>query len=750
METKQHTSSVIAELMGLNELLPRQTIPKQRRVLSEDYLWKTASIDLLVKRPFYKDHSIRQEIEKQHDFEVVPMMDKMHDTQYVGPRTHSGRMAEDTSTYRSNEKCRNSEKTSTLRVNLLRPLQKLEKGFNRDSSGDLDVDYLRNLLRSRSELKDVRCIPPTSIVVLKPDIRQADSNSKSLLSPNSHCGSVSGDMKQEFPRPINWELYMKVRDRGSQVSALESSRPDFRVVVGTAKEKEVFQQRHSSSSRKASNSVVRVGDAAANEPVLVPSCASFFGRENQVRTSLNKSSSAKEAKKRLSERWKVNKSSQKVDAASSDCTLGEMLAMPANLNDKVDKQGMHGQLCLNGAKCAQGTGVIQDEPQNFFEESDVSKNFENLSTVDSAVSGVVSVSEVADIMADAETKDIGSSSASPHVQQSVPKCCNSLHKDGHSSSPAWDASTAQVYPGIGIEYRPTVKLHSPHKWKQIDLNSNSKYRENLAQEKSTGSPENGYMSLTNCTRIDPEFTASCETHQPSPNSVLEPPFKEESIHGSENFENGTAHLHGLWMKLQLLESEAEDTESEELSMAVSSDEESGEGSVEFLKENEKFLRLFRAEEGREFSYLVDVLDEAGFHEDLSFERWHSLQCPVSSSVFEELEKKYGEQMSWMKSERRLLFDRINLGLVEILQPCVQTNSSAKPLQKRIGTAFKRDVIEEGIWTLLVSQGKEVNKNLSEKAFGEDAKWLELGADVDIIAKEVENFLFEELVAELVH
>ncbi|KAK3023305.1 hypothetical protein RJ639_043655 [Escallonia herrerae] len=714
METKQHTSSVIAELMGLDELLPRQTIPKQRRVLSEDYLRKTASIDLLEKRSFYKDHSIRQKIEKQYDFEVLPVMDKMHDKQYVGPRTHSGRMTDDTSTYRSNEKCRNSEKTNTLRVNLLRSLQKLEKGFNRDSSGDLDVDYLRNLLTSRSVLKDVTCISPTSIVVLKPDIRQADSNSKSLLSPNSHCGSASGDTKQDFPRPINWELYMKVRDRGSQVSALEPSGPGFKVAVGTAKEKEFFQLRHSSSSRKVSNSEVRVGDASANEPVLVPSCASFFVRENQVRrtsySSLNKSSFAKEAKKRLSERWKVNKSSQKVGAASSDCTLGEMLAMPANLNDKVDEQGMHSQLCLNGGKCAQGTGVIQDEPQNYFEESDVSKNFEILSTVDSAVSGVVSVSEVANKMADAETKDVGFSSESPHVQQSAPKCCNSLHKDGHSSSPAWDASTAQ--------------------------------------EKSTGSPENGYISLTNCTRIDPEFAASCEAYQPSPNSVLEPPFKEESIPGSENFETGTAHLHGLWMKLQLLESEAEDTESEEFSMAVSSDEESGEESVEFLKENEKFLRLFRAEEGREFSYLVDVLDEAGFHEDLSFERWHSLQCPVSSSVFEELENKYGEQMSWMKSERRLLFDRINLGLMEILQPCVQINSLVKPSQKKIGTAFKRDVIEEGIWTLLLSQGKEVSKNLSEKALGEDSKWLELGTDVDIIAKEVENFLFGELVAEL--
>ncbi|KAK3002261.1 hypothetical protein RJ639_020899 [Escallonia herrerae] len=740
METKQHTSSVIAELMGLDELLPRQTIPKQRRVLSEDYLRKTASIDLLEKRSFYKDHYkdhlIRQETEKERDFEVVPVMDKMHDTQYVGPRTHSGRMAEDASTYRSNEKCRNSGKTSTLQVNLLRSLQKLEKGCNRDSSGDLDVDFLRNLFTSRSELKDVRCIPPTSIVVLKPDIRQAESNSKSLLSPNSHCGSALGDMELEFPRPINWELYMKVRDRGSQASASEPSRPGFRVAVGTTTEKEVFQQRYSSSSRKASNSEVRVGDASANEPVLVTSCASFFVRENQVRrtshSSLNKSSSAKEVKKRISERWKVNKSSQKVGAASSDCTLGEMLA---NLNDRVDEQGMHRQLCLNGGKCAQGTGVIQDEPQNFFEESDVSKNFENLSTVDSAVGGVVSLSEVADIMADAETKDIGSSSESPHVQQSAPKCCNSLHKDGHSSSPAWDASTAQIQTYSQVAFTSQVETDRPY----------SKF-----EEKSTGSPENGYVSLTNCTRIDPEFATSCETYQPSPNSVLEPPFKEESIPGSENYENDTAHLHGLWMKLQLLESEAEDTESEELSMAVSSDEESREGSVEFLKENEKFLRLFRAEEGREFSYLVDVLDEAGFHEDLSFERWHSLQCPVSSSVFEELEKKYGEQMSWMKSERRLLFDCINLGLMEILQPGVQTNSLAKPLQKIIGTAFKRDVIEEGIWTLLISQGKEVSKNLSEKALGKDAKWLELGADVDIIAKEEENFLFDELVAELVH
>lgn len=210
-------------------------------------------------------------------------------------------------------------------------------------------------------------------------------------------------------------------------------------------------------------------------------------------------------------------------------------------------------------------------------------------------------------------------------------------------------------------------------------------------------------------------------------------------------------LLGLWMQLQLLKSEAEDTHSEGPGMMVSSDEGTREGSVDFSKENGKLMGVFRAEESRNFSYLVDVLDEAGFYDanwEINFEILHSPECAVNPSVFEVLEKKYGEQISWKKSERRLLFDCIKSGLMEILQPCMNLHKWANPSRKRIGTQIRRDVVEEELWNLLASQEKEVSKSLSEKALGGDTRWSELRDDIDIIVSEIEKFLFDELAAEL--
>ena len=147
---------------------------------------------------------------------------------------------------------------------------------------------------------------------------------------------------------------------------------------------------------------------------------------------------------------------------------------------------------------------------------------------------------------------------------------------------------------------------------------------------------------------DPESLMSMEdAYQPSPDSVLEPLFKKEISFTSDCFESISASLHGwctgsaslelhrfsfflnffaylipcllihLWFlglrsHLELVKLEASEKYSEGSGMMVSSDEDSGEGgSVDDSDENDK-ARVFRAEESRNFSYLVDVMSEAGF------------------------------------------------------------------------------------------------------------------------------------------
>lgn len=65
MESNRHTPSVIARLMGLDELLPPQPVYKQRRILSETYLQKTASIVLREKSSFSVGHSSSMNTKKR-------------------------------------------------------------------------------------------------------------------------------------------------------------------------------------------------------------------------------------------------------------------------------------------------------------------------------------------------------------------------------------------------------------------------------------------------------------------------------------------------------------------------------------------------------------------------------------------------------------------------------------------------------------------------------------------------------------
>lgn len=187
-------------------------------------------------------------------------------------------------------------------------------------------------------------------------------------------------------------------------------------------------------------------------------------------------------------------------------------------------------------------------------------------------------------------------------------------------------------------------------------------------------------------------------------------------------------------------------------MIVSSDDETEEGSAEDSKEDVDSMKLFRVEESRDFSYLVDVLNEASFHGrnlKMDFSTLHSPDCPISLSVFETLEKKFGDQASWKSSERRLLFDRINAGLMEILHPCMGVPKWAKPVSRRLNPSSDEEMIEEDLWMLLVSQDKEASKDSAEKALGNEIGKLDLGDDIDAIGIEIERLVIDELMAELV-
>ena len=199
------------------------------------------------------------------------------------------------------------------------------------------------------------------------------------------------------------------------------------------------------------------------------------------------------------------------------------------------------------------------------------------------------------------------------------------------------------------------------------------------------------------------------------------------------------------MQLQLLKLESE--ECVEGTMLISSDEDGGEISSRVSEDN----GLCRTEDRWESTYIIDVLSVSGIdgaYPDISFEAWHSPECPMSLSVFDELEKRYSDWTSCSRSERRLLFDRINSGLVKIHQQSMDAQPWVSPATTtNVGSKLLKNGLEDGLCELLGGQG-----NVKDDALGRilvrESQWLEMRDEIDVIGREVERLLLDDLVSEI--
>lgn len=198
------------------------------------------------------------------------------------------------------------------------------------------------------------------------------------------------------------------------------------------------------------------------------------------------------------------------------------------------------------------------------------------------------------------------------------------------------------------------------------------------------------------------------------------------------------------MQLQLLKLESE--EHVEGPMQISSDEDGVEAYAEKLEEN----ALRRTEDSWESSYTIDVLSESAIDKGQThniLEVWHSLECPMSLSVFEKLEEGYSDWTICSRSERRLLFDLINSRIVKIHEQ----STDPQPWVGNAGKTFgsKRFTgLQDGIFQMLGSQGK-VEDDALGKLLVMESQWLSLRDDIDVIGREVEILILDDLVEEIV-
>ncbi|XP_044509171.1 uncharacterized protein LOC123228040 [Mangifera indica] len=839
MESKQGTQSVIARLMGLDELPHNQPVQKKQRVLSENYLRRVASIGVREKchsfrLSFEEDKEFmdavealeKTKIEKDNNLSVKKgkgisssleanmafMSQKFVDKNSVDmqlPSSKGGQDALEIEDWKTNLSAIDLREPDSLITKHCHDLQGIQC-----TSQSRHIKVLNSSYASCSQKTDICNKSGRGInqgIVKMPqklglgnidkfERSRMELENGTRLSPTKIVANVNfyaiRMKKKEFHCPQKRDTYVDEQERKKLAKDEEPHRLISR------------QMWHSENnlSRKASMSGNR--DRLTEESGLMSfSSPSSSYWKNQYRLSFyhsDRSYVARQAKKEILERWKANEKFQEVEVGDRPKTLGEMLAIPDHesrprsldirlggqnnsskiglhsdhfakplessnwLKQRFRKQGHNqkdGLKCINsGSNCIksgdsylvqddqvlqielkrkleekdpceklsvvfnssscnvicpdsehrctkQESLAIQEELKNKIEEKDLSE--QNCVVTESSAFSVASDSMVSEMVTDEEIESVSRSSENHRDQDFEPTDSTSLLEDYDDS------------------YQVPDTL--------------------IQQDMSFGIPqEDSFSSICSCT--DFESLVNLEAaYQPSPNSVLEPPFEKEISSSAECFQGAKTDMHSLQLQLELLKSESLEAYSEGGGMIVSSDDESEEGSIHNCRENEKFMRIINVEESRDFSYLVDVFTEAGFHGENSYlgcETWYSSEFPISLAVFKILEKKYGEQMSWKRSERKLLFDRINLELVDIFNTSIGMNW-AKPVSRRLCFMKSIEAVEEELWNSLVHHDKQANRDSPVKLLGQDDGWLELGDDIEVIVTDIESLLIDQLAKEVV-
>lgn len=154
----------------------------------------------------------------------------------------------------------------------------------------------------------------------------------------------------------------------------------------------------------------------------------------------------------------------------------------------------------------------------------------------------------------------------------------------------------------------------------------------------------------------------------------------------------------------------------------------------------------------ESSYIDDVLTDSGFKEsdlDAFTATCHSPYCPLSPSIFENLEKKYSDEVIGVpRYARRLLFDRVNLALVEILRHYVDPYPWLK--HKRVANLVcQKQEVAGALHRLLADHDSVANRDTSWRILEREMRWLDVSDDINVIGKDIEKLLVDDLITEII-
>ncbi|KAK6126135.1 hypothetical protein DH2020_040113 [Rehmannia glutinosa] len=489
----------------------------------------------------------------------------------------------------------------------------------------------------------------------------------------------------------------------------------------------------------------------------------------------------REAKKRLSERWKISHRYQDLEIARKGSTLGEMLAISDEQtrskhyahtslgrestrlgpgNQSATSDGPLGFNSRNGSKdvmhrtSSRSSGTVHRRDTCYdvlaeekhlmhsdcirCDRSKVAKKYlshkeikKPLPCKDIYINEMDSSSEAYfEIQMEANVKDLSEKQLMFEIAA----------KDDSSGGPLADVMIAE--PGSTTLSTKSSPLH-PKQSSVIDNNKATAHDQEdfCLQELHKRPPEEGSPSLKYLGDESVSSESSKEADRASPVSILEVPFSEDASSSSEGYEKARAELNELRMQLQLLKMESD--AYAKIPRLVSIEKDNIANLTSKLLEGNNIL----GDEGWAASYAQDVLIQSGLLEfgfDMFRTKSYSPDCPLDPRLFENLEKKYSDGL---RSERRLLFDRINSALLEIFQQHVDLCPWVRPKLAGLHySTWRKERVGDALEKLIYQESE--NGEVPERELDREMQWLDSKGEIDAIGNEIEELLIDDMIAEV--
>ncbi|XP_024028108.1 protein TRM32 isoform X2 [Morus notabilis] len=158
----------------------------------------------------------------------------------------------------------------------------------------------------------------------------------------------------------------------------------------------------------------------------------------------------------------------------------------------------------------------------------------------------------------------------------------------------------------------------------------------------------------------------------------------------------------------------------------------------------------------DFNYVRDVLELSGFIDNEETSTWHSLDQPLSPSMFKELEDMlhHENEISENICNHQLLFDLVNETLVEMNEKSYTYFPKAFSLGRLVRPMPKGDHLLKEIWTRISSYLRlrpELDQSLDDVVARDLAKndgWMDLEWEMEMVALELEDDIFDQLLDEV--